>query len=330
MWSRSVASTPLCDRSNPLHRRPVSLLPTGKQERTGRRTLCAMTDLAPGDGTGHTQGRPDGSLLQLVEIWHRACTDFVDLVRDIPREQWELPTDLPTWTVKDNVAHTAHLEAVLAGAPEETLEVAEAPHLRALQNYYTEQGVLARRDHDMESLADELEQAVAARYAELREAPPTDGSAAPPRTPGGAPWDTRTLLSNRPFDVWMHDQDVRRADRPAGRLRLPRRPARAGQARPGAADGRGQAARPSRRDTSSGSPCPRPTCPGRWPSLTTVGPRDRRRGRLTTRPTTSVTLSPEDFVVLAGGRRTPERTRPLIEGDEDLGRRLVQSLAVTP
>src|SRR4051794_31676937 len=97
--------------------------------RTGRRTLCAMTDA------------PDGSLVQLVEIWHRACADFVALTREIPRDQWDLPTDLEGWTVKDVVAHTAHLEAVLAGAPEETIEVAEAPHLKGLMNYYTEQGV---------------------------------------------------------------------------------------------------------------------------------------------------------------------------------------------
>ncbi len=63
------------------------------------------------------------------------------------------------------MAHTAHLEGVLAGAPEETIEVDEAPHLKGLMNYYTEQGVLARRDRDMESLADEIEQAVATRHA---------------------------------------------------------------------------------------------------------------------------------------------------------------------
>ena len=92
---------------------------------------------------------PDASLVQLVETWHRACADFVALTREIPRDQWDLPTDLEGWTVKDVVAHTAHLEAVLAGAPEETIEVAEAPHLKGLMNYYTEQGVLARRDRDM-------------------------------------------------------------------------------------------------------------------------------------------------------------------------------------
>src|SRR3954466_11629118 len=126
----------------------------------------------------------DKRLLELVELWRGTCADFVALARDIPREQWDLPTDLAGWSVKDNVAHTAHLEAVLAGGPEETIEVAEAPHLKNLTSYYTEQGVLARRDQDMAALADEIEHAVATRYAALQAEPPSDPRAAPPKTPG--------------------------------------------------------------------------------------------------------------------------------------------------
>ncbi len=106
---------------------------------------------------------------------------------------------------------------MLAGAPEETIEVAEAPHLKSLMSYYTEQGVLARRERDMEAVAAEIEKPVATRYAELQADPPHDPKAAPPRTPGGVPWDFQTLLRNRPFDVWMHEQDIRRAiGRPGG------------------------------------------------------------------------------------------------------------------
>ena len=47
-------------------------------------------------------------------------------------------------------------------------------------------------------------------------------------------------------------------------------------------------------------------------------------------PTTEVALSAEDYVVLSGGRRGVEATDPEISGDEELGRRLLASLAVTP
>ncbi len=78
----------------------------------------------------HTQPTPANPLEELVVLWERACRDFVALARDIPAEQWDLPTDLDGWSVKDIVAHIAHLESVLAGAPEETVEVVDAPHLK--------------------------------------------------------------------------------------------------------------------------------------------------------------------------------------------------------
>ena len=268
-------------------------------------------------------------LVRLVEIWHHACADFVDLVRDLPREQWDLPTDLAGWSVKDNVAHTAHLEAVLAGAPEETVEVPQAPHLTGLMSHYTEQGVLARRDRDMADLADEIERSVATRYAELRAALPVDPASSPPRTPGGVPWSYQTLLSNRPLDVWMHDQDVRRAT-----------------GRPGGYDcpaathvlstfGRALPMVVGKRVAPPAGTCVRVDVPDaglRW----TVGIGDDGRatplddGTAPVEPTAAVTLTPEDFVVLAGGRRPPEDTRPLIEGDGELARRLLGSMAVTP
>ncbi|MEO7351100.1 MAG: maleylpyruvate isomerase family mycothiol-dependent enzyme [Marmoricola sp.] len=270
--------------------------------------------------------RREDRLVQLVEIWHQACTDFVALVREIPHEHWDLPTDLEGWTVKDNVAHTAHLEAVLAGAPEETLEVAEAPHLKGLMSYYTEQGVLARRDRDMEALAEEIERAVAIRYAALQAEPPTDGAAAPPRTPGGAPWDYQTLLSNRPLDVWMHDQDVRRAiDRPGGYDCAAAQHVLStfGRALPMVVGKRlappiGTTLRLAVPDAGLG-----------W--TVEVG-EDGRATRVEegTPASASVSLSPEDFVVLAGGRRGPEATSPVIEGDEELCRRLLKSMSVTP
>ena len=221
--------------------------------------------------TDAPDGRPDSRLVRLVEIWYAACSEFVALAREIPREQWDLPTDLEGWTVKDIVAHTAHLEAVLAGAPEETVEVDEAPHLKGLMNYYTEQGVLARRDRDMQSLVDELEQAVATRHAALLADPPTDGSAKPAKTPGDIGWDTRTLLGNRPGRRVDARAGHPACDRAPGRLRRPRRCARAEDLRPGAADGGRQARRAPDRAPRSPSRCPMPAWPGRSASARTVG-----------------------------------------------------------
>lgn len=288
-----------------------------------------MTDPHEGRPDRSRQRQPDAELAELVEIWRRACDDFVKLVRGIPTDQADLSTDLPGWTVRDVVAHIAHLESVLAGAPEETLEVQPAPHLRGLMNFYTEQGVIARRGRDLGALADEIEQSVARRDAALRADPPTDGSARAPRTPGGVAWDSRTLLSNRPLDVWMHDQDVRRAiDRPGG------------YDSPAARHvltvlGRGLPMVLGKRLAPPPDTAIRVAVPDADLSWSVQMCADGRAAVVDERATTApaaavVTLTPEDFVVLAGGRRAVETTHPVIEGDQDLARRLLRSLAVTP
>jgi uncharacterized protein (TIGR03083 family) len=265
-------------------------------------------------------------LAGLVEIWRSSIDDFVALARQIPTEQWDLPTDLAGWSVKDNVAHTAHLEGVLAGAPEETIPVDAAPHIKDLTGFYTEQGVLARRERDMESLAAEIEAAAAIRYAELQATPPEDGAAAPARTPAGVPWNTDTLLNNRPLDVWMHEQDIRRAtgrpggyDRPAAAHTL-RRLAGALPMVLGKRVGAG-AGTSVRIDVSDAG--------ASWSVAVGEDGRAARVERLD-EPTALITLTAEEFVVLAGGRRGVEATSPVIVGDAELAQAVLSQLAVTP
>ncbi len=140
-----------------------------------------------------------------VDTWWQAVGAFTDLLESLSEADWARSTDLPGWDVKDVAAHTAHLEAVLAGAPEETLEFEPGPHVQGLLGWYTEQGVLARRDRSPAELVAEIRQSTASRRTELSEDPPTDGSARPPRIFGGVPWDWERLLRNRALDVWMHE-----------------------------------------------------------------------------------------------------------------------------
>ncbi|HMU35831.1 MAG TPA: maleylpyruvate isomerase N-terminal domain-containing protein, partial [Marmoricola sp.] len=83
---------------------------------------------------------PQAGLLHLIETWRQATADLVALARTIEINQWESPTALDGWDVKDVVAHCAHLEAILAGAPEETIEIGSPPHVKNLMGAYTEQG----------------------------------------------------------------------------------------------------------------------------------------------------------------------------------------------
>lgn len=268
----------------------------------------------------------DPYLARLVEIWKQACGDFVALVRDLPEDAGDLPTDLPGWSVRDNLAHTAHLEAVLAGAPEETVEVAEATHLTSLTHYYTEQGVLARRGRTLDDLADELEAAVGTRTAELAADQPTDPEASATRTPGGVAWSWDTLLTNRPLDVWMHEQDVRRA-----------------VGRPGGYDGpvadhvlevfaRALPMIWGKRVGAPAASTMRIVLSDRDGEQHTVriGEDGRAARADDATPSTTITLTGEDYVVLSGGRRTPAETGASVEGDAELGARLLAAMAITP
>ncbi|HET9500308.1 MAG TPA: maleylpyruvate isomerase family mycothiol-dependent enzyme [Marmoricola sp.] len=265
-------------------------------------------------------------LARHVDAWHGACRDFVALARTLDEQQGDLPTDLAGWSVRDNVAHTAHLEAVLAGAPEETIDVPDAPHVTGLMGHYTEQGVLARRERSLAQLLDELEDAVARRYEVLRREPPSDPSATPPRTPGGVPWDTGTLLSNRPVDVWMHEQDVRRAIGRPGNLDSPAARHTIG------VFGRALPMVLGKRVAAPVGTSVRVEVPEAGRSWTVAVGEDGRAAfdEETTEPTAQVTLGSEDFIVLAGGRRPVARTNPEVTGDRELATRFLEAMALTP
>ena len=152
-----------------------------------------------------------------VDVWWGAVHSFTDLLESLDEDDWHRPTDLPGWDVHACAAHTAHLEAILAGAPEETLSIEPPDYATSLMSIYTEQGVVARKDRTPAELVDEIRRATTTRRERLLADPPADGRAKPTPMFGAVGWDWQTLLRNRPLDVWMHEQDVRRAvDRPGG------------------------------------------------------------------------------------------------------------------
>lgn len=261
-----------------------------------------------------------------ITIWKRSIEDFVALVRSLTPEQGALPTDLPGWNVWANVAHTAHLEAVLAGAPEETIEVPPAAHITGPMGVYTEQGIIARRGRSLAALADEIEDASARRHAALQADPPTDATAMALLTPGGVPWDNQTLLRNRPLDVWMHEQDIRRAIGRPGGFDSPA----AGHV----VDvlGAGLAMVVGKRVAPAAGTSVRVKVPdmGRvWTLL--VGDDGRAVSTdISGEPTCTIAVTPEEFIILTGGRRPVAATSPRISGDRDLAAAVLAAMGVTP
>ena len=150
-------------------------------------------------------------LAALVAVWWEAVDSFTRVLEHVGEDQWATPTDLPGWDVRAVAAHTAHLESLLAGRRHEEVDIGDAPHAIGTMGHFTEQGVVVRRDESPDALITEIRESTTARHTQLLADPPTDASAPAPGLFGAIGWSTGLLLRNRPLDVWMHEQDVRRA-----------------------------------------------------------------------------------------------------------------------
>ena len=265
-------------------------------------------------------------LSSLVTVWWEAVDSFTHLLEHVDDDEWGTPTDLPGWDVRAVAAHTAHLESLLAGRAHVDVEIGDAPHARGTMGQFTEQGVVARRPESPDALISEIRESTTARHTQLLDDPPTDPSAPAPGVFGAIGWTTGLLLRNRPLDVWMHEQDIRRAlDRP-GNLDSAAAIHSADylmDSLPFVVGKRAQAPVGSvvRLHVAAHTPM-------------TVAVGDDGRGRLATPddgdPTVTLAMDRETFVVLAGGRRPVDPGVVGVTGDDELGARVLAAMAVTP
>jgi uncharacterized protein (TIGR03083 family) len=259
-------------------------------------------------------------------VWWDAVQAFADLADSLDPEDWARETDLAGWDVKAVVSHVAHLEAILGGAPHEHAEVADADHIRSPMGQFTEIGVLTRRATAPAEIVEQVRHWTTVRHDALLADPPTDPSAPAPGVFGAIGWSTGLLLRNRPLDVWMHEQDVRRAvgrpgglDSPGARHTTDYLLESLGLVlakRAGAAPGTTLVARVE----------------GSAPAAYGVGEdgRGHRLDRLPDEPTVTLRMDRETFIRLAGGRGGVDPTAVGIDGDVALGEKVVANLAVTP
>lgn len=261
-----------------------------------------------------------------VDVWWQAVHDFTGLLEEVPAGQWSAPTDLAGWDVHAVAAHIAHLEGILAGNPEETVDVGEPPHVTGLMGLYTEQGVVARAQRTPDELINEIRESATRRHTALLADPPADGSAKPDRIFGGIGWDWNTLLRNRPLDVWMHEQDIRRAVGMPGGMDTPA----ARHTADYLAESLGFVL--AKRVGAPAGTTVVLEVAGSDPVAYTVNEsgRGERLAQVPARPTAGLATDRETFIVLAGGRRTPEPGSIVVTGDTHLGQQVLDFLAVTP
>lgn len=256
--------------------------------------------------------------------WSHACHDASELFEQLREDDINLPTDCPGWSVRDVVAHLAHIEAVLAGLVPDTDASGGASSGSQVTSQYTERGIQQRRELPFSELVKEFNDAVQLRQVQLADIS-DDGPT--PDTPGGVDWSWETLLRNRVIDVWVHDQDIRRAVKRPGGMDAPAAQVTAttfSYALPIVLAKRvGAKAGTSARWVVDG-PVP-------FDFLVAVG--DDGRARFTDESgdvDVTLRMTTEEFTILGAGRRQPADLHIEVSGDLELGEQIMRNMAVTP
>jgi uncharacterized protein (TIGR03083 family) len=261
-----------------------------------------------------------------VDALEQATDSFASVIATLRPEQWSLPTECPGWTVRDQVAHVVALERQLLGEPPPPRLESYPAYVRGPAGEHMENGVAAVRGLTEAELLAELRDVCARHVAQLRAAELTPESIVQGALGNDVP--AGRALPVRVFDVWAHEQDVRRAVGEPGNLA-------------------GLAAEVARDQIASVLPylVGKQVSPpaGSSVALDVSGPTTLQTtvvvgedGRASARPgvaadaTTTLRTDFETLTRLACGRIDPAAAPVTVQGDEALGRAVLGVLAITP
>jgi uncharacterized protein (TIGR03083 family) len=133
----------------------------------------------------------------------------------LTEQQWKTTTDLPGWTVQDNLSHLIGTERSLQGLPGTDHRAPDAPYVKNPIGEFNEREVDVRRSRPGADVLAEWNELTELRLATLRNADDAyfDAAAVLPTGPG----TVADFLHIRVLDCWSHEQDMRRAlDMPGG------------------------------------------------------------------------------------------------------------------
>lgn len=246
----------------------------------------------------------------------------IDLCETLSEEEWKRPTGCPGWSVQDNVAHLVDYEARALGRPAPEGDAVSLPHTKNALGESNEIGVEHRRSRSGAEVLGELREATAARSAQLH-ALTAEDMQREVITPAG-PGTVADMVRLRVMDTWSHEQDIRRA-----------------VGRPG--HDRGPAVEDAVSYFAGFLPLlvgKRAAPPDGTVVVFEIGDVHRcavemSNGRAGLRdvegadPTVRLIMPPATFAALVGGR-SDTSDDVTIEGDADLGRRIVDVLAFMP
>lgn len=157
--------------------------------------------------TVHSQLQP------YIDAWTHSIESINDLVRPLADGEWNRPTECPYWSVRDVVSHIIGVECELLGDPRPIHSLpSDLRHITSERARYIEVPVDVRRHHTAPEMTSELEYTIIRRSRQLRnESRQPDAEVRDIVRGASAKTTLEEQLWARVFDVWVHEQDLRRA-----------------------------------------------------------------------------------------------------------------------
>lgn len=163
------------------------------------------------------------NLQPYIDAWTHSIEAISELVGPLTEGEWNRATDLPGWSVRDVVSHVIGLECEMLGDPRPIHTLPrDLYHVTSEFARRMEVQVDVRRHHTGPEMTAELEYTVIRRSRQLHDEPRAPEAVV--RGPMGEDRSLKYVLRQRAFDVWVHEQDLRRALGRPGNLDSPGAP----------------------------------------------------------------------------------------------------------
>lgn len=154
------------------------------------------------------------SIEQKVSLTIQAMDALTELCAPLTESQWKTATDCPGWSVQDNISHLVGIENMLLGKPPTTHKSPKYDYIKNPIGEHNEHEIDVRRSLSGSEVFAEWKATAAERAQQLRTAD-AEYFAKPMMMPTG-PGTLGDFLDIRILDIWIHDQDIRRALNIAG------------------------------------------------------------------------------------------------------------------
>jgi uncharacterized protein (TIGR03083 family) len=137
------------------------------------------------------------------------CSSFAE-------DQWDVPTCLPGWTVRDVLSHVIGAESMLLGVPPPTVDTSHLGHMRNPVAEANEVWVESMRSLTGDEMRARFD-AVTGRRLDALDAMTQSDFDAPSWTPAGHNETYGRFMRIRHYDCFMHEHDIRFAVGAPGR-----------------------------------------------------------------------------------------------------------------